>query len=215
MKIGILAGKQTKELISYLEANFSKDIVLSVLFPEENLAEADLDLVILEKSQVFILSTLLSLPTPPAVAVIGTGSNRENVFYLPDFFGDFPKLWKELVPNEPTITFVHENQKFVYRQADIIAVTNDVPVLVHLRTGYKIAPKTGYRQLYSKLDSKLFFKVSKTAMANILYVAQIESDAVCMKNGLRLPFSPEEKQAMENAFYKIKFHENRLQQKKR
>ena len=215
MKIGILAGKQTKELISYLEANFSKDIVLSVLFPEENLAEADLDLVILEKSQGFILSTLLSLPTPPTVAIIGQGINHENVFYLPDFFGDFPKLWKELVPHEPMITFVHENQKFVYRQTDIIAVTNDVPVLVHLRTGYKIAPKTGYRQLYSKLDSNLFFKVSETAMANILYVAQIESDAVCMKNGLRLPFSPEEKQAMENAFYKIKFHENRPQQKKR
>ncbi|MBO5408409.1 MAG: hypothetical protein J6A61_03265 [Clostridia bacterium] len=215
MKTGIFAGKQTQELVSYLEANFSKEIILSVLFSQEDISGSNIELIILEASQTSLIPTLLSLPNPPMVVVMGKGSSRENLCYLTDFFRDFPKFFSEFVPREPTVTIVKNNQKFMYRQADIVAVTNDVPVTIHLRSGNKIVPNIGYRQLYTKLSSRFFFKVSKTAMANITYVAQITPDAVLMENGLRLPLTPEERQAAENAFYKIKFQENISRRKKR
>ncbi len=215
MQTVLFAGKKTAELVSYFEANFPKDIVLSILFSEEDISQFEPELVILEESQTSRIPALLSLPSPPEVVIIGEGTSSSNLHYIDDLSQEFPKLLKSITSREPTLIFKKDNQKFVYRQKDIIAIIDDAGVNIHLRNGNKIIPRDGIRKVCSQLSDQMFFPVTKKMAANILYVSQMESNAVLMENGLRLPFSPQERQSVENAFYKIKFQETLSGRKKK
>lgn len=208
MNVGLIPGKETQKLISFLESTFRNEISLSLLFPGEDFHEKDFDIVILEEDAAIHLCELEQFVPSPLIVVFGKGTERENLRYLPRFYEQFPALWKEAVPREHTLVITKGNQKFTYRQKDIVAITNEVSATILLRNGKTIIPKEGFRRMFSRLDPSLFFLVSQKEAVNILYVSKMETNAVLLENGLRIPFLPSQQQKVENAFYKTKFFQN-------
>lgn len=207
MNVCFYAGNQTSQLFSYLERNFRDELILSVLFPQEAVPE-DADIVIFEEPVSAMITKLLDLEVSPLIVILGEGSSDNHIHYLSDFYNEFPKLLKSRTPKDPSITISKKSQKFIYRQEDIVATTEEAGLTIYLKSGKKIIQKTGFRKLYDQLSPELFFLISKNCVANILYVSQMKSDVVVMENGLRLPIPADQKEAVENRFYKTKFFKN-------
>lgn len=215
MKLCIVAGKRTREILSYLKTNFRSRVEISVWFPQEERSHTDTDIIISETESSFPVSQILSLEDPPLIIIMKDGISTKKIRYVKDISMELPEIIESLCEKEPVITFSTRHESYVYPQREVVSIVKEQFLHVTFRSGKKAVYHHGLRRLLEGLSREYFFRVGDKTCVNALYVSKFCPDGILMQNGIFFPCSQEQLKKAENAFYRTKFCQNSLKKEKK
>lgn len=186
-------------------SDFRSEIDIEICFPEENLKEKNADIFILEEELPMATERLLSMETPPVIVIAKDGISNRQIRYLPDFTKQFPKLLGEINEHNPLLQLQQKNQRYFYRQKDILYLQKDKNVSIYFRQGTRIISKQSFQKITKQLDERIFFAVGCDVFVNAEYVSRLSADAVWLQNGQSILFPPEQSDQVKNAYFKTKY----------
>ena len=197
--------KNTIERFTYLTVNLCEMADIEICFPEEDPASKNADIFILEEPNHIVTDRLLSAKEPPIIVLPKEGVSQKNIRYFPNFTKQFPKLLKEIADRVPMLRLQQKNKSYFYNQKEILYLQKDESVTICFRYGNKIVSKQSFRKITKQLSEQLFFPVGETTFLNIEYISGFIENAVCLQNGEKFFFPPEQAEQVKNAFFKTKY----------
>lgn len=215
MKLCIIAGKRTQELLSYLKTNFRSDAEVCVWFPEEEASFTDTDIVISETKNSALLSQIVSSEDSPLIIVLADGVSTRKIRYINDISTKLPQMIHSLCEKEPVITFSTRHENYIYPQKEVVSIVKEQFLQVTFRSGKQAVYHHGFRRLLESLSREYFFRVGEKTCLNALYVSKFCPDGILMQNGAFFPCTQEQRRNAENAFYRTKFCQNSLKKKRK
>ncbi len=208
MKLCLLAEKHTAELFSWLDANFGTKHDIQIVFPTEDISRTGADILIMEREIPLDFSqNALNMNQIPIV-IPKAGISRKNIHYMADFSKEFPAFLTGISSKEPKLRLQSENERYFYRQQDVVMLKREGGLQIYLASGKKVFSKTGYTTALKQLSPLQFVSVTPHITVNLFYLSRLEEDALCLQNGMRISFPKENFKKIENALFKANFHRN-------
>lgn len=208
MKICLIAGKKTCELLSYLQTNFRLQAEVSVHFQGEDIPWEQADIILSEQLLPSFAEQIERLENPPLLVICAKGSSGKHIRYLTDLQTEFPKIVAQKTPKDPMLCFPVKNETFVFCQKDIIHITSEGCLTIHLRSGKSAVTTESLKSVYARVCRNLFFSVGNRHLINASYVSRFTLEGIHLLNGAIITGTQEELSTAKNDFYKIKFYEN-------